>query len=528
MYNIIIVDNEYASKREVEQLINWNDFGFEIVNVFSDSFSALNYLANHKVDLLITDIDLPIMNGLQLIETIKSLYNSTYCVVISGQQTLEYARKLIKLGVLDYLAKPASTKALAKLLKSIKVTLDQKLEQEQLLSQKDAQLKSMQLLCSQQFFIDLFLQKPSYTLVQKSLDQHDFGFDPSNTNVFYAQIKLQNLQEFLDSKWKYGIDALYDSITNFILSHKTNFKLIHFLKNRTTLCIIARFDKGQSLEEQHHILHQFLTNSILNITEFSAIELTLTSIQGYLNFANICNNVTDIERIYVDESDVSIISAKELPLNDMSSDQLTYLFNAINSAFISHDLDDVYERLDLLHSKIKHLLLSDARDTYISLIHILTRQLGTDNESVIHYENTLMDCNDIYDMKIYTKKYIDLIRNQIAYAADSQLYLLIDQSKKYIETNYHKNISRNDVANYMFLSPSYFSRCFKQETGMKFIDYLTSYRIEKSCELLLDSSKNISDVCDAIGYNSPSYFTRVFKNIMGVTPREYICANITE
>ncbi|NLL01383.1 MAG: helix-turn-helix transcriptional regulator, partial [Clostridiales bacterium] len=98
---------------------------------------------------------------------------------------------------------------------------------------------------------------------------------------------------------------------------------------------------------------------------------------------------------------------------------------------------------------------------------------------------------------------------------------LISKAKVYIEENYHKDISLDDVSRILDISPYYFSKLFKEETGENFIEYLTNMRIEKAKHLLMHSGKNIKNICIETGYSDPNYFSRIFKKQVGVTPTEY-------
>ncbi len=527
MYKLIIVDDEYLIRKGLTQYIKWASLGFEVVGSFEDGLSALNYLRQNRVDVVLADIDMPIMNGIQLVEHVRKNDFASHCVIISGYQDFDYARKLIHLQVKNYLLKPIENEVVIETFLSIKELLDDEKERTKNIESDRKMLQMMRSTLFQQFFTDLFIQKTSLAMAQKYLERFDLGFDENDVNIFYTQIKIDNLQELLDGEWHYGIDALYDSVTNYIKGLMPSFKIVDFQKGRNLICVVGIFANDAPLNVQMEEYKTFTNQIVTGIHEMSKIKLSVISIQGFKGLQEVCENAPGEEFKSCDLS-ATENSDNTLELQGPHDEQLSYIYNAINSAFVARDLTDVNERVDLLYEKTKHFLLSDAREVYNILMQILVRHIDQNSEISYAFESKLYECENVYDMSVYAKKYIEHIKQYVPSNPDNQLRLLIDQAKIYINNNYSKNISRNDVSDYMFLSASYFSRCFKQQTGMKFIDYLTNLRIQKSCELLLDPNNKISDVCEAVGYNSPSYFARVFKCVMGITPHEYIRANIQQ
>ena len=104
---------------------------------------------------------------------------------------------------------------------------------------------------------------------------------------------------------------------------------------------------------------------------------------------------------------------------------------------------------------------------------------------------------------------------------DKRTNSTVDKAKEYINENYAKDISLDDVSREVDISPYYFSKVFKEETGENFIEYLTNIRIEKAKELLTETELSMKEICGSIGYSDPNYFSRTFKKNTGVTPTEY-------
>jgi len=129
--------------------------------------------------------------------------------------------------------------------------------------------------------------------------------------------------------------------------------------------------------------------------------------------------------------------------------------------------------------------------------------------------------DSVREARAYAKKYLIETLQEISTVKTSRINSLLSIVMNYIEKNYSNEISLEEVAEVVKISPFYLSKLFKQETGENFIDYLTTIRIRKAKELLFNPMNSVKDVCYMVGYKDPNYFTRVFKKVCGQTPTEF-------
>lgn len=514
MYKLIIVDDEYTIRKGLKQYIPWDTIGFEVVGVFEDGLSAIGFLSQNPVDVVLTDIDMPIMNGIQLIESIRSNNYASYCVVISGYQDFNYARQLIPFRITDYILKPINNELVQSTFLKLKQELDENLEKEKQVTQEHAHMKLMQDTLLQQCLSDMILERISYPQALKHMENLDLGIDLLSAQIIYAELKITNLNQLLRETWHYGIDALYDSITNF-LKNCIKHRLFDFIKSQDTLCLVYVDGTGKDINELISTFQKDLKRASENIRELSSIELDILSVR---NYKTPDPSVTPQQKICT--------TTPQTDVNTNNNVDFSHFFTAINSALLDHDFDAVNERLEALMLKASSLNKKQALNLYEKLLDILFNQSYEGKEIPQLYKFQLKSCTTVSEYHAVILDCIKKMKSGIISSSNHQIDALMDQALDYIEKNYRKDISRNDVADYVFLSASYFSRCFKQRTNMKFIDYLTKIRIQKACELLLDPANKINDVCFAVGYNSPSYFTRVFKYFIGTTPNDYIRSKV--
>ena len=125
------------------------------------------------------------------------------------------------------------------------------------------------------------------------------------------------------------------------------------------------------------------------------------------------------------------------------------------------------------------------------------------------------------ELRLWFVKHIEKAVTMINSSHEDKTVSAVDKAKDYIDANYSKDLSLDDISRKFDISPYYFSKLFKNKTGVNFIDYLTNIRIERAKELLADSDASMKEICSEVGYSDPNYFSRIFKKVTGVTPTEY-------
>ena len=406
MYSLIIVDDEDITRIAIRNYIQKTQQDFIVKGTFSNGMDALNYLRDNPVNIVITDIRMPGMNGLDLSEYISKHHPETIIMIISGYGEFEYARKAINYGVSTYLLKPLDFTELTQNLTLAKEKITT------LQTDTDYQEEDIQL-----FFTDLIggmltgieeLNRRFATLTLTG--------KPSDYNGCLMTITLEKNETL--SHWNYGREKLATALLNGIRMALTEYQCFHlFRSGMRYFFIILSTEKVPifSLEMLNNILHH-----LLHCSCELKIQTTFTSIEELVVIPS------------VNESE------KSLPDNVTSGD---------NKPAVS--------------------MLSSANN------------IPSDNDDII-----------------------------------------IQRAISYIQSHYFEDLTREDVADAVFLSSAYFSRFFKQKTGMNFIDYLTTVRMQKAAELLTTNAK-VNDIAKQVGYQSRNRFFINFRQYSGYSPTEY-------
>jgi two-component system response regulator YesN len=519
MYKIFFVEDEIVTREGIRDNVNWNGHGFEFCGEANDGEMALQHLQSAKPDLIITDIKMPFMDGLQLCKIVKERMPGVKIVILSGHDEFEYAQQAIKLGVTEYLLKPVTVQDMHALLKKIVVQLDREKAEQAKLRKLQEQIEENQAVLRERFLLKLIVGAVSSTeAVEKS---QELGLDLIARYYLVSILKA----ELIDRSEQFDYDE-YQQVLNTITSSIENNPDVFLLKKDWDEFVL--FMKGNTLEyleEERDILLEHITSEIkktrYHLTIGNGSPKNRTSLI-YKSFVEALVNVQ--ENVNKDKIASNLeVGKAELIKVDRSAVE-NYLRSGVKEGF-----DEFFNTFirPLGESALKSYLIKN----YILIDVILAtakfiNELGGDIDQAVSeinsIESVLMNINTIEQLReqLYTILVSALVfRDNLAihqYAGISR------QAKDYIEKHYtDPELSLNQVATHVNLSPSYFSVVFSQEVSQTFKEYLTEIRIKKAKELLRTTNLKSAEIPFRIGYSDPHYFSYVFKKKTGLSPTEF-------
>lgn len=396
MIRVLIVDDEMITRTSLSRFICSELSGYEIAGTFCNGQEALDWLETHQAHIVITDIRMPQMDGLELSRRIFSSYPDMKIIIISGYNEFEYAKQALCYHVANYLLKPIDLEELSASLQTCKNQLEQMYSMRR---QIDWSFEEYEL-----FFIDLLTKSfPSQDALKRRFDSMNFPFRLEKSAGVLLRISCPRETDS-SFQWEYGLETLPTALFNMV-------KMIFHTANVYPVT-----------QTRYH--YDFIL-----ITEEEAYRL---------------NTGVLLEQIY------------------------------------------------------QNLRLSCSIDS-VSCFSSLTKLADFDQKNP----------------PVNTPS-IQRPDSEVQISDDS----IIQKAVTYIETNYSKDLTREDVANSVYLSSAYFSRFFKQKTGMSFLNYLTTVRMKKATELLGTRMK-INDIAKAVGYQSRNRFFINFRQYTSYSPTEY-------
>ncbi|MCR5217145.1 response regulator [Treponema sp.] len=521
MYSVFIVDDEPIVLDGIRSRIDWESNGFTFAGEAGDGEIALSMIHEIKPDILITDIKMPFMDGLQLAEEVKKSQPWIKIIILSGHDEFDYAKKAISIGIQDYVLKPFTPEEILNSLNKAASEIDREKKQYSDISRMKEELKSKEKLIKKEFLNNLVHGSADLNNIVQKCDDLKINLLSRYYKVLISRIdsltgNQQNQQETCSLINSYS--SSWDQAECFF--HHTNL----------LVCIF----KGSSQEELEDNVFK-AAESISHITGknsdcvcLTAIGLTVEHLfdlkKSYEDAKQILSseNVQSKNRI-ISSDDLQSDNSQILELNenDPFIDRLKYAGKNEIAAIIDESMTLVrknsgqfkvfasYILVDLIFevSKLIERLGGDIKQLRPEIISRNFIDEAVENEEKLssHMQALLYFALEYRDSKV-TGKYASVIF----------------KAKKYIEENYaDQNTTLTTVAQEVAMSPNHFSTIFSQECKTTFIEYLTDVRIENAKKLMRETDMKGYDIAYECGFSDPHYFSYIFKKNTGLSPREY-------
>lgn len=529
---VLIAEDEIAIANLIKGLIDFDRLNLELIGHALNGQIAYEMIKQHQPDIVITDISMPLMNGLEMITKTRKDGLSSHFIIISGLTHFQYALSAIKMGVDDYLLKPINRDELNDVLEKtiVKIATLRKIDYQIQKLNIDANLQSQKLRRS--FIMDILYHKQHIEniTIDTLNDEYEYHVLPNSSFVLgiaqvdgITQLNLPTQNTIIEQMMRSFQTGIKERCIDSEVYNKNNQFI--FLINYHTEHAAKVFGSISAIHEDlQNYLDSYEKISIVvscgnPINDIRMISYSLTTAYEALKariilgssqvlFAQQLIKSEKLNIFNISDSDASFLRSN-IDIQDQQKIQST-LVDFFKKAAASvqtcpQRLPEVYRNTlsDILSDLHQHKLLnSNPADTYMQ------------------YCDAMEQYYTLKDLVKYTVSFImDLLplRNE----EENQENRIIQTAKQYIQEHFHENIKLEDVAEQVYLAPTYFGVLFKKEAGDSFSSYLTMVRMEKAKEFLKDSRYNIAEVANATGYQDKRYFSKLFKEQVGVTPKEY-------
>ncbi len=534
MTNVLIADDEEKICRLILALGDWSALGMSVTGTVSNGVEAAEYIKNNHTDILITDIRMPGLNGVELIDRIHRISPSTRVIIVSGYAEFEYAQTALHYGVSDYLLKPINKKQLNDALRKLKDKIDGEKDRETTLENTKTQLVTNESTVRSSLISDIIIN-PDLSLSEDTL-RDKYRFNAGKDSYRFLCIKLDDgdiakvRQDDKDSRdaaperdffWDKIISVLNVLLTD--LCHD----MVTLTQGRYLYALLNYSSKNEDdlRKAVRGCLHQ--TNSFRGIlrNEQAAFALgiqvrTADDIGRSLRAALMALKDRLIKgnaHILDAEPSTGVLYDKKL---------LDHYSNTVTHALEVMDKDEITEEIDRLGS-----IAGDTPGVRGWEIYELAEQMGSMLMMRLDFpdkKRRLDDYNEACDNSAsledliqiagsFAGGLIDEIRSQREDSSARPVRL----AKQYISKHYAEPVTLEGISEQLNLTPTYFSALFKKETGMGFSKYLAKHRIDAAKELLRESNLSVSEVCARVGYSDTRHFNRIFEQDAGVKPAVY-------
>lgn len=483
-YNLLIVDDAEIELDGLEYLIKKYKYPFNVIRA-SRAIEALEILKNNNIDLVITDIRMPEMDGLELVTNIRDSHEDMAIIISSAYRDFSYAKKAMKLNIEDYLVKPIDIKEFQHVINKVLEEIN--------IQQNDCYQRICTLI-----FQGVYGKNDDLCSALESI-----GYD---ANSQYSLIVINNTEHFFDMR--------SDKMASIMDKCFTSDYFYVNLNEHESLILIPKISTIKKINKQSRQLYERLSKEGQFTFSVSSRFFTIKEINHQFEFLNdIIGN-----QLYIGKNQYLIQNEYIDPYIEGSSDakyRIDFICENIqlkNLKIVKKHLDELFNFLKQSNNYsaffIKYLLCNVVNS-------FITNYQISKNSSVI--VNRIMKYNRLEEL------HQEIIK--ILNEADETQQNLLSQKKdaikdavNFIHQNYNKDISLQQLADHVFLSPNYLSYLFKLEMNQTITEYIINNRLEKAKYLLKNTPLKIAQVSRQVGYDNVPYFTSLFKKYYGMTP----------
>lgn len=485
MIKAILVDDEYMIVQGLRKLINWKELGIECVGTFSDGLEALEYVRENPVDIVVTDVSMPRMSGIEFVREAQTENINFHFVILSGYQEFEYVQQGIKLGAENFILKPIDAIELNDTLRKTVAKLH---------NEKDLETSH-----------DLLYKNTIIRWLSDDIDPVDFKRIMTqmgvtlDLNSLYSVLIIDGIQQNRQAFW-----------TEFL--HGYNQNLFYFEHDHLVMVIV-----GSNLVFDS--VHRGIVDAIIKDQELLGLGELFVEFDLISRSYNHAESYMMATQFYGQKSFITEVSVKEAMKGSTDIFALSFegFHQALSLGDISLVLEEVQKLLGFASAINPHpdyvryvafVILSDIYRQHVSIS-------GDSPEVTFSQLSESKSLNDILDI------IKDSLKKSYENAEIKSLNANVQEAIKIVYSQYVDDITIGGIAEELHLNAMYLGQIFKKETGKSFSQFLNHYRIQEAQKLLLQSSHNINEIASLVGYTSSGYFYKNFKKECGLSPKEY-------
>lgn len=533
MFKVLIVDDELLMRVGLTSLIDWEHYNFCIVGEASNGREALELVHQHRPDLIITDIKMPIMDGLDLMRETSKVLKACKYVVLSNFDEFRFVKEALRLGAMDYIIKSdIKSDTLTDLLERVKQKLMEEGAEARHRFHSSIDFTQSLSFLKESLFKDLISGLQGGEELAAKATQLQVRIKPEEIVVLKFAI-----DHFVDVKQKY-VEAdeklLRFSVVNIlneILPAKWEHELVVESSAEYLWFANPRQKPGESLRAA---IESICRRAASSLKDFMNIQVSIgvsTPVEGY-SFLRVAYQEADLAVQSRFFAGLGRVLFYEDIMHEPSRDGKLTLDREDDRQFLSvletKDEARLHDFLNQLDERLRSVCASESviRRVYIYLMEMVRAYFAhlplfrnVDNRS--SYES-VMTLDTWEEIRLFV---VDCIHNCFRHdssSSDPRTYS--ELAVELILNYYHEDISLQSAAAKINVNPSYLSRIFKQETGENFINYLTRVRIDKAKSLLANKALRVYEVAEQVGYHNYTYFSKIFKKVTGMSPEDYRAA----
>ena len=526
MIRVMLVDDEVIVRRGICESIEWKKYDVCIVGEASNGVAALEMLPEVAPDIVITDIRMPLMDGLEFSKRLKEQKEDVKIIILSGYEDFIYAKRALQLGANDYILKPISNEEIIAAIIKLKEVIAEERRGKEKITDSRFLLNKNYFHIKSKFIRNLINHQNNLSLAKAEARKLNINLNGPNYVVFILAVEgLGRLSVEDQELQKYAVaniaeETLLKNHFGVVASDDITNELIGILNTKHTSSGFMDMVCRKIQENVEQFLGMTVSVGIGTGCHYLAdLEESYRLARCALNY-----------KFYTGKRSLHIYNSRQ-----KFKDFDTYVFpikeeRKLLDCLKESKVEQLNEVMEKLFDGFTEELLEEerVRETCCRLLNTMISEIelmGIPMEAYIGKRiNPYGEIQKLEVLSDIYKWFCDLMH---------QMYRSIEEHKKkkyksivlngikYMESNYQNDITLADLARAIHVSPNYFSKLFKDETEVNFSDWLNKLRIEKSLELLRRNDLKIYEIANLVGYTDYKYYSAIFKKITGLTPKQY-------
>ncbi len=525
MYKLMVVDDENIVIESVKHIVEKEIENIKVVHTARSGREAIDKVRMQSVDIVLMDIRMPGINGLETVAEIKKIYPEIKFIIVSAYEYFEFAKQAVKIGVSEYITKPVTKQKLIETLGKVTEQLDKEREKQSRELENKEKLDKMLPIIEHGFIYSLLLAQGRKVDIGKykslfNIDTNDGFILILTFNGKIGSVKdrielqdgldNQKLYEFFRDNMKYNFRCLIgpmmlDRIIVYISQendddYKRKVQLIAKVES-----IVAKIIEKFGVSVKAGIGNMHPDYDIMISYQEALKALNYRDNEDITHIDDVVYNMENVSfNIMSEESEV--ISAIEKGDSQKSISIITDLIGRYGNT----------SQQTSLKNKLIEIMVFAHR---IAMENIIDEDSYIDNSS---YINDIMKCDTCREMEQICIEKISYITERINRLKKKNISSVVNKANDIIDKRYADKLTLFDISKELGMSPQYFSKLYKEEMNINFIDKLTDVRINNAKKLFESGDYSVKEVCYMSGYSDPNYFSRLFKKHEGVSPSTYL------
>lgn len=524
MMRVLLVDDEPFIMQGLSVLIDWKKEGYEIAGVCENGKEALDFLKSQQVDLIIADIQMPLMSGIELLKELRAeKISDAYFVILSGYSDFQYAREAMKYECMDYMLKPVQEEEVIKILRK---TADLR---EKCMKQKIEHRQNRQ----------AYLARNLIAVLKGKYDQINFSIVMENmrlsSRMRYVDIEIDEvnmLKRISDDEKRVMQRKIYQNCIEYLGEENCSYCIfdVSGVENRYDIGFLYcdYMAEEKNLSEHDYLMEMkgricgsvkgpvsmFVGKKAEGLAQISESYRTASLLRSLQAF----RQSTEIS--YFEEEMES--DQKGSVLCKDSLDELVHAIEQNSPVEIEQKVEELYGKMvglkvdtNLIKLNINYLLFQ--------LIHLAVEQDDNVNqEEIMHFiSSDSFECGTMGGSKKHLIQFGKEYGEYLAQLRKNMSGGVLCQVEKEVRERYAQNITLKELSKKYYINSAYLGQVFQKKHGQTFKEYLNNYRIEKAAGLLIKTDMKIYEIAEAVGYRDLDYFINRFILEKGCTPTKY-------